>query len=57
MKPISLRNWVREHREELDRAIRLACPNIGNLNDTERAQWVQNDEGLYRRAKSEHVDV
>ena len=57
MKRQSLRVWIRAHRAELDAIIRRACPNVGSLNDNDRAQWVANDEGLYLWARGERVNV
>lgn len=51
MKRVSLREWIRTNRAELDRYIRSACPNVGSLNDEERRLWVLNDEGLYLWAR------
>lgn len=45
---MTMRQFIRENRKELDECIKRACPNIGTLNDSEREQWVNNDEGLYR---------
>jgi hypothetical protein len=50
---ISLRDWIRQHRAELDECIRRVCPNIDSLNDDDRRDWVMNDEGLYNWARSE----
>jgi len=44
---MTMRDFIRENRAELDAAITRACPNIGNLNDEDRRQWIANDEGLY----------
>jgi len=52
----SMREFIREHREELTSAIKGACPNIGSLNDEDREDWILNDEGLYNWAKREGVD-
>ncbi len=54
----SLRDWIRENREEIDRAIQRALKNPEfRINDEERRLWVLNDEGLYRWARSEGVNV
>ena len=53
----SMREWIKEHRTELDSCIRRVCPNIGTLNDNDRRDWVANDEGLYQWARSEGVRV
>ena len=52
----SLREWIKDHRAELDAAILRVCPNV-RLDDAERRLWVLNDEGLYRWALSEGVNV
>lgn len=52
---MSRRDWIRQHRDELDTHIRAVCPNIGRLNDSERDNWLINDEGLYLWAKSDGV--
>ena len=51
----TLKQFVRENRKEIDEAIKRAYPSIGKLNDGERQEWIQNDEGLYNWAKSEGV--
>jgi hypothetical protein len=56
MKRKSLREWIRENRKEIDKAILSVCPNI-RLNDGERRLWILNDERLYLWAKSEKVNV
>lgn len=48
----SLREFVKRHRSEISEVIRALCPNVGSLNDEDRRQWVMNDEGLYRWARS-----
>lgn len=53
----NIREWIRTHRHELDELIRRACPNIGQLNDDDRREWILNDEGLYNWARSEGVRI
>ena len=53
----SMRDFIRENRAELDKAIRNACPNVGSLNDEDRRQWILNDPGLYSWARSEGVNI
>ena len=48
----SLDDFIKEHREEIDRAT-----NSQYKNDDERRLWVMNDEGLYRWARSEGVRI
>jgi hypothetical protein len=60
---ISLREWIKQNRDEIDNAInsvlfrydgRGTVPNPPpSRNDDERRQWVLNDEGLYNWARSE----
>ena len=52
----SLSVWIRENREQIDKEIQLACPGAPR-NDRERELWIRNDEGLYRWARSEGVNV
>ncbi len=55
---MSKREFLKNNRKELDRIIRekLNDPEY-LLNDEERWQWVQNNEGLYLWAKREGVAV
>lgn len=55
----SLAKWIAEHRAELDECIARALKMEKNprANDHERRLWVLNDEGLYRWARSEGVNV
>jgi ABC-type nitrate/sulfonate/bicarbonate transport system substrate-binding protein len=56
---MTLREWIRAHRAELDECIARALGRDKNLraNDDERRLWVLNDEGLYRWARSEGVRI
>ena len=57
-----LRDFIKENRADIDRHINLVLtrpnhrgekPNpILTRNDSEREEWVQNDEGLYRWRRS-----
>jgi hypothetical protein len=53
---MTLKNFIKENREELDECIKKACPNC-RLNDNERRLWIFNDEGLYLWARSEGVRI
>ena len=55
----SLRDFIAEHRAELDEAIarRLNKPHNPIPTDNERRLWVLNDEPLYRWAQSEGVAI
>lgn len=58
MKRKSLREWIKENRDELDACIIRACGGRpAHLNDGERRLWVLNDEGLYSWAKSDRVNI
>jgi len=50
----SMKDFIKENRQEIDSAIRRVCNNC-QLNDEERRLWILNDEGLYLWAKSEGV--
>lgn len=52
----SMRNFIKENRAEIDQAIKSVCPNC-RLNDQERKDWIENDEGLYNWARSEGVRI
>ncbi len=65
---MTLNNFIRENRSAIDAAINGAVFGYdGNggrgtipdpppkRNDSERANWIRNDEGLYNWAKSEGV--
>jgi hypothetical protein len=54
---MSLRQFVRSNRSEIDRHIRAACSNLGSLNDDAREEWVLNDETLYTWALSQGVPI
>jgi len=56
-RPKSLAGWVRRHRQSIDAVIRAARPNVGPLNDEDREDWINNDEGLYLWAKREGVPL
>jgi hypothetical protein len=53
---MTLRNFIRENRKELDEFIKNACPNC-RLNDDEREMWINTDEGLYLWAKGSGVRI
>jgi hypothetical protein len=57
---MTLRQFIRENRAEIDAAIRNVLPRFGSeqrANDAERRLWILNDEGLYRWARSEGVPI
>ena len=53
---MTLRQFIRDNRKDLDAAILRVCPGL-SLNDEERRLWVLNDEGLYNWARSEGVRI
>lgn len=56
MKRVSLTQWIKANREEIDQAIKTQCDNC-RLNDQERRLWVLNDEGLYNWARHDGARV
>ena len=58
MKRKSLKDFIKENREELDQCIKNALKDQDfRLNDSERRLWIANDESLYNWAKSEGVKI
>lgn len=47
---MTLRDFIRENKNEIDACISSVCPNA-SINNEERRLWVLNDEGLYRWAR------
>ena len=47
---MTLRDFIKENKEEIDKAIRRACSNC-RLNDKERELWIRNDESLYNQQR------
>ena len=56
MKRLSVLEFIRENRQELDAAILRCCPGL-KLTDAERRLWILNDEGLYSWARAEGVRI
>lgn len=58
MAKLSMREFIKQNRAEIDAGVKryLNRPDM-TLNDEERRQWILNDEGLYRWARSEGVNV
>lgn len=54
---MSMREFIRQNREEIDAAIRSTCDNLGKLNNEDRQDWIMNDEGLYSWARSSGVKI
>ena len=52
----SLRKWVAENRDEIDRYLEMVGNRV-RVNDSDRMEWVQNDEVLYNWARGEGVNV
>ena len=55
-KEMTLRNFIKENKEEIDQCIKNVVPNA-RLNYEERRLWILNDEGLYRWARSNGVKI
>lgn len=53
---MSLREFIKENRQELDKCIHRVVPG-SRLNDEDRRQWILNDEGLYNWARCEGVKI
>jgi len=53
---MTIRQFIKENRNEIDAAIRRICNNC-RLTNSERHLWILNDEGLYRWARSQGVRI
>lgn len=53
---MNLTQFIKENRTEIDQCIKRVVPNI-SLNDSDRREWILNDEGLYRWARSMKVRI
>jgi hypothetical protein len=53
---MTLAEFIKENKEEIDRAIKSACNNC-KLNNEGRRLWILNDEGLYLWARSNGVKI
>ena len=53
---MTLKEFMKQNREELDSCIHRIVPDV-RLNDAERRLWILNDEGLYRWARKEGVNI
>jgi hypothetical protein len=55
---VTLRQFIRENRAEIDAAIERALGGPSQYkNDEERRLWVLNDEGLYLWARRSGVRI
>lgn len=58
MRAKSIRQFIRENKEEIDRHIKEAVPNCPeSINNREREAWIMNDETLYQWAQVEGVKI
>ena len=55
---MTLQQFITENKADIDEGIRRALgrPDY-SLNNAERRQWILNDEGLYRWARSQGVSI
>jgi hypothetical protein len=52
---MTLEQFIRKNRRELDKAILRMYPNVKKLNDDERRVWILTDKFFYSWAKSAGV--
>jgi hypothetical protein len=53
---MTIKDFIRKHRDEIDTIVyNYYKVEIGN--DTQRHEWLLNDEGLYRWAHREGVNI
>ena len=53
---MTLRQFIKENKEELTECIKRVVPNC-RINNEEIRLWILNDEGLYRWARSQGVKI
>lgn len=53
----AMAEFISQNRSEIDAAIRSQCDNLGDLDDDDREQWIENDEALYTWARESGVPV
>ena len=53
---MTLKEFIKENKDEIDNCILRVCPNC-SMNNNERRLWVLNDESLYNWARSEGVKI
>ena len=53
---MSLKDFIEKHRKEIDRIVKEYY-RIDVSNNRERKNWIMNDEGLYRWAHREGVNI
>ncbi len=54
---MSIREFIKQNKTEIDKVIRERCPNAPKLNDEDRRQWILNDEYLYNTARGQEVNI
>lgn len=54
---MSMREFIKQNRAQIDKAIKSVLGEDYRLNDNERRDWIMNDEGLYNWARSEGVKI
>ena len=52
---MTLAQFIKENREQIDAVIKDACPNCKIKSDEERRLWMINDEGLHLWAERSGV--
>jgi hypothetical protein len=52
---MTLEQFIKKNRRELDKAIQRKYPNVKKLNDDERRVWILTDKFFYIWAKSAGV--
>lgn len=48
---MSLRDFIRQNRAEIDAYIKGKSKSIQSLNDRDREEWIYNDASLYAWAR------
>jgi hypothetical protein len=53
---MKIKQFIKDHRKEIDRIVKMYYGDMVR-NDKERHEWILSDEGLYRWAQQEGVNI
>jgi hypothetical protein len=57
MSKMTLREFIKRNRGEIDRIIHNRIGEDSTINNDDRREWILNEEGLYNWARSEGVKI
>lgn len=53
---MKIKDFIKQHRQEIDQIV-YTYYTVAVTNDKTRYDWILNDEGLYRWAQQEGVNI